>query len=195
MKHYFRFFILFTILIYSSSAFAYQWNIDPDHSEVRFQIKHILTTVSGTFNEFKGEVDFDPKMPEKGAFNFFVSVKSVNTNNGKRDNHLKSKDFFNSDKFPKMSFKSTKITHKKDNIYDLQGMMTIKDVTKNLDIEFEFLDPAPHPFDKKKKVGGFKTNFTIPRLDYNVGNGKFLKMGVVDKTVFVEIAMEALAAK
>jgi len=195
MKHFFKLSILFTILFFTTSAFGNQWKIDPDHSEVRFQVKHILTTVSGTFNEFKGKIDFDPQMPSKGKINFTVNVKSVNTNNGKRDNHLKSKDFFSADKFPEMTFTSTKISHKMDNQYELEGKMSIKDVTKNITVAFEFLSPTPHPFDKKNNVGGFITKFTIPRLDYHVGNGKFLKMGVVGEFVSVEITGEALTKK
>jgi len=195
MKHIFKLFIISTILFFTTSAFGNQWKIDPDHSEVRFQVKHILTTVSGTFNEFKGAINFDPQMPSKGKFDFTVNVKSVNTNNGKRDNHLKSKDFFYVDKFPEMTFTSTKVSHKIDNQYELEGKMSIKDVTKNITIAFEFLNPAPHPFEKKQNVSGFITKFKIPRLDYHVGNGKFLKMGVVGEFVSVEIAVEALTKK
>lgn len=195
MKHFFKLFIISAIFFFATSASGNQWKIDPDHSEIRFQVKHILTTVSGVFNEFKGDINFDPQMPSKGKFNFTVNVKSVNTNNGKRDNHLKSKDFFSADRFPEMIFTSSRISHKMDNQYELEGKMSIKDVTKNIIIVFEFLNPTPHPFDKKNIVGGFVTKFTIPRLDYHVGNGKFLKMGVVGESVNVEIAVEALTKK
>ena len=195
MKTLFRFLIIFILFFFSSQASASQWSIDADHSEIRFEIKHILTTVSGQFTQFKGDVIFDPENLDTGKFDFSVAVKSVDTNNGKRDNHLRSEDFFNSDKFPEMKFKSSKISYLKDNLYALEGMMTIKDVTKKINIEFEFFPPVLHPFDKKKKVGGFQTRFTIPRLEYNVGNGKFLKMGVVGSDVEVEITMEALTAK
>jgi polyisoprenoid-binding protein YceI len=124
-----------------------------------------------------------------------VNVKSVDTNNGKRDNHLRSKDFFNSNKFPVMTFKSTKITHKNDNIYELKGVMTIKNVTKEMNLLFHFFEPKQHPADKKKLVSGFKTDFTFSRFDFKVGNGKFLKMGVVGEDVHVEIVFEALRKK
>ncbi len=195
MKYIYRLCILLTLLLFATSAFGRQWKIDPDHSEIRFQVRHILTTVSGTFNEFTGDILFNPQQPSKGKINFTVNVKSVNTNNGKRDNHLKSKDFFHADKFPEMTFTSTKISHKMGNQYELEGNMTIKDVTKNITLVFEFLNPTQHPFDKKNNVGGFITKFIIPRLDYHVGNGKFLKMGVVGDVVDVEIAVEALTKK
>jgi polyisoprenoid-binding protein YceI len=195
MKTLLRFIILSGLFVFSSYASAFQWTLDADHSEIRFKINHILTTVSGQFTEFNGDVLFDPDTPETGQFNFIVKVKSINTNNGKRDNHLRSKDFFDADKFPEMTFKSSRIHHLEKNRYALEGLMTIKDVSQKIQIEFEFFQPLPHPFDKQKKVGGFQTNFTIPRLEYNVGNGKFLKMGVVGRDVDVEIAMEALTEK
>jgi polyisoprenoid-binding protein YceI len=195
MKALLRIVIVIVVCCVSSQVSASQWHIDADHSEIRFKIKHILTTVSGYFTEFKGDVIFDPENPEAGKFDFTVAVNSVDTNNGKRDNHLRSKDFFDADKFPEMTFKSSKISHLTDNRYALEGSMTIKDVTKKIKIEFQFFHPRPHPFDKKKNVGGFQAVFTIPRLAYNVGNGKFLKMGVVASDVEVELAMEALTEK
>ena len=195
MKNMLSVLIIGVLCFFSSQVWASQWRIDPDHSEIRFEVRHILTTVSGQFTEFKGNVNFDPDDPEKGKFDFTVKVKSVNTNNGKRDNHLRSKDFFNADEFPEMTFKSGEISHLKDNLYALEGMMRIKDVTKKMNLEFEFFHPQPHPFDKKSNVGGFKTKFIIPRLEYNVGDRKFFKMGVVGSDVEVEITMEALTEK
>ena len=195
MKTFFRSLMIIVICFIASQVSASQWRIDGDHSETRFEIKHILTTVSGQFTEFTGDVIFNPEDLDRGKFDFTVKVNSVNTNNGKRDNHLRSKDFFDADKFPEMGFKSAKISHLKDNLYALEGMLTIKDVTKKINIEFEFFQPQPHPFDKKKNVGGFKAKFILPRLEYHVGNGKFLKMGVVGSDVAVEITMEALTAK
>jgi len=175
MKPLFRSLIVFCLLFFSSYASASQWTIDPDHSEIRFKIKHILTTVSGQFTEFSGNLLFDPQTPEAGTFDFTVLVNSVDTNNGKRDNHLRSKDFFDAAKFPEMQFESSKIHHLKDNRYALEGVMTIKDVSRKIQIEFEFFPPQPHPFDKNKNVAGFQTRFSIPRLAYHVGDAKFLK--------------------
>jgi polyisoprenoid-binding protein YceI len=195
MKLLFRSLIVCSLFFWASYASASQWTMDADHSEIRFKVKHILTTVSGQFTKFDGKLLFDPQMPEAGKFDFTVAVNSVDTNNGKRDNHLRSKDFFDADKFPEMKFSSSKIHHIKDNRYVLEGVMTIKDVSQKIQIEFEFFPARPHPFDKQKNVGGFQTNFTIPRLEYHVGDGKFVKMGVVGSDVEVEIAMEALTEK
>ena len=195
MKHIYSIIITAAALIFTSHAFAYNWEVDKDHAEIRFEVNHILTGVSGRFNEFEGKIFFDPARPETGKFDFTVKVDSVNTSNGKRDTHLRSKDFFNASAFPEMKFQSTGISHIQGDRYALEGKMTIKDVSKDIRIEFRFFEPKPHPFDKKKKVAGFVTRFPLNRLDYSVGNGKFLKMGVVGKEVDVEIAMEALTGK
>ena len=195
MKHIYSIIIAAVVLVFSSQAFAYNWAVDKDHSEIRFEVTHILTGVSGRFNDFEGKIFFDPTRPETGKFDFTVKVDSVNTNNGKRDTHLRSKDFFNTSTFPDMKFKSTGISHVQGDRYALEGKMTIKGVSKDIHIEFRFLEPKSHPFEKKKKVAGFITRFSLNRLDYSVGNGKFLEMGVVGKEVDVEIAMEALTDK
>jgi polyisoprenoid-binding protein YceI len=195
MKNLFRFLTICLMLSFPSAGYASQWSVDPDHSEIRFEVKHILTDVSGQFADFTGDIVFDPENPGAGKFDFTVGVKSVDTNNGKRDNHLRSKDFFDADKFPKMTFESTGIAHLKDNLYTLNGLMTIKDVIKTMTVTFEFFKPVPHPFDKKKNVAGFRTIFEIPRLDYAVGSGKFLEMGVVGEMVAVEITIEALTPR
>ncbi|MBC8439383.1 MAG: YceI family protein [Deltaproteobacteria bacterium] len=195
MKPLFKFFIIFILFFFASTANAFQWDIDPDHSEVRFEVKHIHAKVSGQFTDFKADLFFNPDTPDQGKVDFTIAVKSVNTHNGKRDNHLRSKDFFDSDKFPNMTFHSSKITHIKDNLYALEGMMTIKDVTQKMNLEFIFFAPQQHPFDTQKWVTGSTTGFVVPRLDFHVGDGKFLKMGVVGNEVDVTISIEALRDK
>ena len=192
MVRFIRLLVVLSVCTFSSSAFGEQWRPDPAHAEIRFEVKHILTMVSGTFDEFETDVEFDPEMPEKAKFNFTVAVNSIDTNNGKRDNHLRSQDFFHASKFPRMSFKSTSVSRKSGNLFQVEGMMTIKDISKKMTVDFEFSGPAIHPFNKKK-VGGFVSKFSIPRLEYGVGNGKFLKMGIVGEMVNVVLEGEAFA--
>lgn len=188
--------LLFIFLVlFSGIAVANPWTVDQDHSEMRFKIQHIFSLISGRFSDFKGDVIFNPDDPGKAEFNFTVRTKSVNTFNNKRDNHLRSKDFFDTGKFPVMTFSSTKVRLLKDNLYALDGKMTIKDVTKPLTIEFLYNPPKPHPFDKGSEVAGFSTSFVIDRLDYNVGGGKFFDLGVVGNKVMIEISMEVLRKK
>ena len=118
-------------------------------------------------------------------------VKSVNTNNGKRDGHLQSGDFFDAKKYPEMTFESQSITRKQGDQYSVTGVMKIKDVSKTLELPFTFFGSKPNPFNPKQEVAGFEARMTIDRIAYHVGNGNFLKMGVVGKDVDVLISLEA----
>lgn len=183
------------LTLFTGTVQAAQWKIDPDHSAVRFDIKHIFSIVSGQFSEFEADLVFDPQNLSNARFDFSVNTKSINTSNGKRDTHLRSKDFFDADTFSVMTFKSSKITHVKENLYALEGTLVIKDVQQSITIEFYFYGPKAHPFDKKSNVAGFDTSFEINRLDFHVGDGKFYKMGVVGDIVTVRISVEALTGK
>lgn len=174
---------------------AQAWEVDPHHSGVMFEIKHIYSAVRGQFTQFSGTIDFDPRAPEKGRFDFEVSVDSINTQIPKRDQHLRSPDFFAADRYPSMRFVSHRITPAGNNTYLLEGKMTIKDVTRDMQLEFTFLGERENPFKKNQIVGGFETRFTLDRLAFNVGSGKFFDMGVVDKSVHVLVSVEAVRPK
>ena len=124
-----------------------------------------------------------------------VMVKSINTGNGKRDGHLKSGDFFDAKKYPKMTFTTTSVKHVKDDMYEVEGKMTVKDVAKTVSVPFTLLGVTDHPFDKGSQVAGFEARMTIDRLAYNVGGGKFYDMGVVGKDVEVFITLEVMRKK
>jgi len=183
--------ILFVLLLIGQpAAMAYEWQLDRSHSGIMFEIKHIYSAVRGNFNDFSGNVFFDPSQPENSRADFTVQVDSIYTGIAKRDNHLRSGDFFDANKFPQMTFKSTRVTHKEGNRYAFEGQMTVKDVTQKMDLEFVYLGERENPFDKNQIVAGFETRFTIDRLDFNVGDGKYVKMGVVGKDVDVLISLE-----
>lgn len=183
------------ILIGQTPAMAHEWKLDPVHSGVLFDIKHIYSTVRGHFAEFTGEVYFDPDNLEKSRFDFAVQVNSINTHNGKRDNHLRSDDFFSASKYPVMTFKSSRVSHSGGNTYILEGKMTIKDVSKVMVLEFTYWGQKENPFKKNQMVAGFDSRFKINRLDYHVGDGKFYNMGVVGKDVDIFISLEMIRDK
>lgn len=188
--------IFSAILIVSHAhAAAPEWNIDFDHSGLYFTINHIYSVVRGHFDEFEGTVMFSPDDLANSRFDFEAVVESVNTNNSKRDRHLNSADFFDSKKFPTMTFKSRAVKHVKDNQYAVEGTLTIKDVSKELSVPFTFFGIKDFPFDKKSEVAGFEARMTIDRLAYNVGSGKYVDMGVVGREVEVLISMEVLRKK
>lgn len=184
-------FVLFGI----NPVMANEWKMDPAHSSINFSIKHVFSTVSGNFSEFTGQVIFNPEQLEKSKFDFTVNVDSINTGISKRDNHLRSGDFFDAGKFPNISFQSTGITHKEGTDYLLKGKMTIRDVTKDIEVTLTYWGEKQNPFNEKEVVTGFDTRFSIARLDYGVGNGKFLKMGVVGGEVDIFTSLEMTRGK
>jgi len=187
--------ILSLLLLGQTQVMAQEWKIDPIHTGILFEIKHIYSTVRGHFSDFTGDVFFDPDNLGKSKFDFVVKIDSINTNNGKRDNHLRSNDFFSENKYPVMTFKSSRVSHAGGNKYVLEGKMTIKDVTEDMVLEFIYWGQKENPVKKNEMVAGFDTRFNINRLDFHVGDGKFYKMGVVGKDVDVLISLEVVRKK
>ena len=185
------------IMLFSAHAYAAapQWEIDPAHSSIYFTVKHIYSSVRGSFPEFNGTVMFSPDDLDGSRFDFEVDVKSIFTGNSKRDGHLNSADFFDSGKYPKMTFSSTAVKHVSDNRYVVEGKMTVKDVTQTVSIPFTLLGVTTHPFDKKSEVAGFEAPIVIDRLAYRVGDGKYYDLGVVGKDVDVLITLEVIRKK
>lgn len=178
------------LLLGQTHVMAHEWKIDSNHSGILFEIKHIYSTVWGHFSDFTGEVFFDPDNLEKSKFDFVVKVNSINTNNEKRDTHLRSNDFFAASKYPLMTFKTSRVSHVGGNKYILEGKMTIKDVTKDMVLEFIYWGQKENPVKKNEMVAGFDARFNINRLDFHVGDGKFYNMGVVGKDVDILITLE-----
>lgn len=187
-------FMIIFMAVSCGTASGQQLSVDDAHAEIRFDVQHIFAMTSGRFSEFDGDIIFDPGNLGMSRFDFSVKVKSINTFNNKRDKHLLSKDFFDADAYPMMRFVSEKIIYLENSRYAVEGKMTIKDVSRPLRVEFDFFGPQPHPFDKKKNVYGFTGVFSINRLDYQVGDGKFAKMGVVGETVNISVSFEALGS-
>jgi polyisoprenoid-binding protein YceI len=175
----------------TAHAAAPEWKIDPDHSGIYFRITHIYATVNGFFPEFVGEIKFDPSHLDESHFAFKVKVKSIDTNNSKRDSHLQSEEFFDVNKYPEMSFESKTIKHLEANNYQVQGTLTIKDVSKTVTLPFIYFGYKKSPFNPKLDVAGFEARLNIDRLEYHVGSGKFYKMGVVGRKVDVLVTLEA----
>ena len=113
-----------------------KWLIDPAHSEVHFKIKHlVISTVTGSFKKFEGSVESEKDDFSDASVQFSVESASIDTNNEQRDAHLKSDDFFNAEKYPKITFVSTGVEKTGDNEYILKGNLTMRDVTKPVDVE------------------------------------------------------------
>lgn len=189
-------FILPLILWVSmSQGWADEWKFDPAHSKIYFDIKHIYSTVRGQFEQFSGHISIDPETHVVTACDMDVAVKSINTDIQQRDNHLRSADFLDEGKYPRMTFKSKTVTHVSDNRYQISGDLTIKDVTKEVTVPFTFLGARDNPMDPKQMVAGYEGKFTLDRLAYHVGSGRFFEMGAVGRDVDVTLTFEVLKDK
>lgn len=171
------------------------WELDKAHSNFYFRVGHIFSQIGGQFNEFSGELKFDPDNLAESRFFFEIKTDSVNTNIAKRDKHLQSGDFFDAGKYPLMTFESVKITDVGNNVYDVLGKFTVKGEVYDLTLPLTLAGVKGHPAVKDKDVIGFNGEVTIDRLVYKVGNGKFYEMGVVGKDVEILVSLEALADK
>lgn len=113
------------------AAHASEWLIDPSHSQVRFSVKHmVVATVQGSFQKFTGSLDLDDKDPTKSVVDVSIDAASIDTHEPKRDAHLKSPDFFDAEKNPKITFKSTKVEKAGKNKLKVTGDLSMRGVTK-----------------------------------------------------------------
>lgn len=187
--------LLFFIALAPLHAAAQQWHLDTVHTNFFFDVKHTYATVRGQFMDFSGDVYFDPDHPEKSRFDFDIKVNSVDTKVGKRDTHLRSPDFFDAAKYPLITFESARVVSAGDNKYIVEGTLTIKDVSRDLALEFVYHGQKENPLKPGEIVAGLDTTLTIDRLEYHVGDGKFYKMGVVGKDVDILFTLELLRDK
>lgn len=187
--------LLFLFALTPVHSQAQQWNIDQVHTNFYFDVKHTYATVRGQFMDFTGNIYFDPASPEKSRFDFVIRVDSVDTKVGKRDTHLRSPDFFDAARYPEMTFKTTRVTHKGGSIYNVEGKLTIKDVTKDIAMELVYHGQKDNPLKQGEIVAGLDARLTVDRLGYHVGDGKFYRMGVVDKDVDILLTIELLRDK
>jgi len=188
-------FLLTVLVLMPLQALAMQWQIDPVHTNFYFDVKHTYATVRGQFMDFSGDVYFDPANPEKSRFDFVIKVASVDTKVGKRDTHLRSPDFFDAANYPTITFKTSRVTPGGDNTFIVEGTLTIKDVSRNLALEFVYHGQKENPLKKGEIVAGLDTKLTLDRLEYHVGDGKFYRMGIVDKDIDILFTLELLRDK
>jgi len=186
--------IIVSMLCISVFAFAEAeiWEIDKAHSNIYFDVRHTYATVRGQFDEFSGMLRFDPDNLAVSSVRFEISTKSINTRIPKRDNHLRSEEFFAVNKYPAMTFQSIGVKQKEGNQYTLVGNLTIKGKTHKVAMPFTYFGVRENPLKKGQMVAGFETRFSIDRLEYLVGQGKYFEMGVIGRNVDILITLEVL---
>ncbi len=179
-----------------AAAGNHAWTFDPPHTTVAFTIQHILAKVAGTFDEVNGSVMFDPSQPEKGFVEVTIPVKSLNTRVEKRDAHLLSEEFFDAEKYPVLTFVSREILRgDTPGRFIARGTLTIKNVSRPLDLPFTFFGTRSHPFDATKEIAGFEAHLMIDRLAFGVGNGEFFRKGLIGKDVDIAVYVEMIREK
>lgn len=124
---------------------ATEWTIDKAHSNINFEVRHFFTPVDGTFHDYTATVNFDPANLEESMIDVEIMVNSIDTKNERRNGHLRTADFFDAEKYPSITFKSSKIESKGDNKFVAHGDLTIKDVTKKIEMPFTLLGVMDHP--------------------------------------------------
>ncbi len=179
----------------SSSAMAETWKVDKTHSSVSFKIRHmVISNVKGGFGEFSGNIQFDGKNITKGSVDFTVDVASIDTDDEGRDKHLKSDEFFDAAKYPKITFKSKKVIADGDD-YKLIGDFTMKGITKEVIFDLEYSGTVVDPW--KNTRAGFAATTTINRQDFKVSYSKVLDNGglMVGNDVKIELELEIVKDK
>ena len=186
--------IIVSMLCISVFAFAEAeiWEIDKAHSNIYFDVRHTYATVRGQFDEFSGMLRFDPDNLAVSSVRFEISTKSINTRIPNRDNHLRSEEFFAVNRYPAMTFQSIGVKQKEGNQYTLVGNLTIKGKTHKVAMPFTYFGVRENPLKKGQMVAGFETRFSIDRLEYLVGQGKYFEMGVIGRNVDILITLEVL---
>ena len=168
------------------------WSIDPTHSEIGFKVKHMMfTNVSGKFNSFEATIQNEDDKFETSNISFSADVNSISTNNTDRDNHLRSADFFDVEKFAKLSFVSTGIVKVDENNFKVSGDFTIKDVTKNITLDAEYSGLMKDPWGNTK--AGFALEGKINRKDFGLTWNAALETGGVlvgeDVKLLIEVQL------
>jgi polyisoprenoid-binding protein YceI len=164
-----RWFTLAMILMLGSTVTrgAETYSVDPVHSSISFMISHMgISNIHGRFNDFSGKFTIDSADPAKSTFTLSIPIASIDTNNVKRDQHLRAPDYFNAKQFPTMSFQSTSVKPV-DGGYEVTGDLTLHGVTKPVTFTLKGGDKVVE-FPKKTKRIGFVSSFSIRRSDFGV---------------------------
>jgi len=168
------------------------YNLDPAHSLIGFAVRHLeINLVSGRFKDFTGTINYNDQDVTKSTVEFNAKIASIDTEVAARDKHLLSADFFEAEKYPEMTFKSTKIEKRGKDKYVLQGDFTLKGVTKQIEFPFTFTGAIKDPWGNTRF--GIEAQTKINRRDYGINYGNALPAGGFDvaNEVTIDLRLEA----
>jgi polyisoprenoid-binding protein YceI len=176
-----------TAMYCTAARGADTYTVDPVHSSISFMISHVgISNIHGRFNAFSGKITIDQADPAKSSFALSIPIASIDTNNVKRDEHLRAPDYFNAKQFPTMSFQSTNVKAV-DGGYEVTGDLTLHGVTKPVSFTLKGGDKVVE-FPKKIKRIGFVSTFSIRRSDFGVNAELKLLGDEISITVGIEAA-------
>jgi len=175
-----------------AAATVQTYTIDPAHSEASFQVRHLFTQVRGRFNAFGGTIELDPDDLAASKVEFTIDAKSIDTDNEKRDGHLKSEDFFYVEKHPEITFVSDKIVKTGESTFDVTGTLTMRGVAKTVTLPVELLGIGTDPWGNTR--AGFATETTLDRQAYGINWNQALDQGgyLLGDDVDVQVNIEAI---
>lgn len=189
-----RLLVLAILLLLPQLAMAETWKIDQAHTTVEFKIRHLMVSwVKGVFSDFEGTVDINESDLAKSSVKVRIGTASVDTNNQKRDDHLRSPDFFNAAKFPNMTFVSKQVQVANGQPVKIVGDLTILDVTREVELDVEdFSQTVTDPWGNTRR--GASASTKINRSDYGLTWNKALEAGgvVVGDEVHINLEVELI---
>jgi polyisoprenoid-binding protein YceI len=173
------------------AAPARTFTIDRAHSDIGFQVRHLLSKVRGRFTDFDGSIEFDAEQPEKSSVRLTIQAASIDTGEPARDQHLRSADFFGIDEFPALTFESSALTRTGETSYDVLGTLTIHGVSQPVVVPVAFLGQARDPWGHDKLF--FEAELTINRKDFGLNWNAAIETGgfLVGDEVKVAISIQA----
>lgn len=169
--------------------------VDKGHSSVEFRIRHFASKVNGRFSDFEGTIQADPAKPEASSVTFTIKTASIDTNNGNRDNDLRSPNFFDAAKFPEIGFRSAKMVSTGKDQYAVTGTLTMHGVSKEVTLPVTYLGSMKDP--RGGERASFELNMKLNRKDWGIDWNKTLDSGSlmlsddVDVTIDLETVRKA----
>jgi len=167
------------------------WQIDASHTQIQFTVRHMMISrVRGSFEKFNGLIDFDADNPAATRVEITIDAASINTRDAQRDNHLRSPDFLNVDKFSTLTFISKRVEAKDDTTGRLIGDLTIRGVTREAALDVEYLGQAKSPWGTLS--AGFTGSTTIDRKEWGLTWNQALETSgiLVGDKINIDIEME-----
>jgi len=186
---------VFCLVIIASPVQGETYKFDPAHSKIAFQLRHLLGTARGQFHKFSGTIDVDREHPERSSVTAMIQVASIDTKIAKRDQHLRSPDFFDAAKFPEITFRSRAVTRTGADTGEITGDLTMHGITRPITLHVKLLSPITGdslPARTRWQV----TTDPIHRKDFNlVFSGGTEAVSGIGQDVMPAIEIEAVRAE